>query len=84
MNTVTRQTLDLESDLCDAVNMAHIASSLLEDAVGNSKVHLELTGRPNLYHINPTTLDAIVFAVYEVESRVRRLRDKYYEAMSCA
>ena len=84
MTGVTRQALDLESDLCDAVNMAHIASSLLEDAVGDSKVHLDLTGRPNQYHINPDTLDAIVFAVYEVERRVTRLKADYLEAMRCA
>jgi hypothetical protein len=28
---------DLESDLCDLVNMAHIAATLLEDSLGNKK-----------------------------------------------
>lgn len=84
MNVVTRPMMDLEADLCDAVNMAHIASSLLENAVGDSKLHLDLTGRPNLYHINPDTLDAMVFAVCEVERRVACLRDDYLKAMSCA
>ena len=82
--TVTRPVLDLESDLSDAVNMAHIASSLLEHAVGDGHVHLDLTGKPNQYYIDPHYLDAMVFAVYEVERHIRHLRDRYLDAMRCA
>jgi hypothetical protein len=84
MTIITRPILDLESDLFDAVNMAHIASSLIEDALGDDKVHLDLTGRPATYYIPPDSLNAMVLAIYEVESRVRRLRDQYLEAMRCA
>ena len=71
---------DIEGDLCDVVYMAHIASKLLEDAVGDRNVHLELTGKPNLYHINPDCIDAMIFAVYEVERRIRALKAKYLGA----
>jgi hypothetical protein len=59
MTIITRPILDLESDLFDAVNMAHIASSLIEDALGDDKVHLDLTGRPATYYIPPDSLNAM-------------------------
>ena len=64
--------------------MAHIAAGLMEDAFGDKKVHLDLTRKPNAYHINLDRLDAMLFAVYNVQQRVQKLRDKYLDGMQSA
>ena len=68
---------DLDADLCDLVNMAHIVATLVEDSLGHKG--LELTHLPDAYFINDEDANAMIFASYEVHTRLKALRDKYYD-----
>jgi uncharacterized ferredoxin-like protein len=68
---------DIESDLHDACNMAHIAAEMIENLFGDKNVHRQLTGRDDAYFISDDDLEAMHFAVYEVHEMVKNLRDKY-------
>jgi hypothetical protein len=77
----TSERVDLESDLCDFVNMAHIASTLLEDNLGNKKEHEEITRHPNTYYLSEEDTAAMIFVSCEVYSRLRVLRGKYLDSI---
>jgi hypothetical protein len=73
--------LNLESDLCDLVNMAHIAATLLEDNLGNKKAQEEITRIPNTYYLSEEDADAMIFAGYDVHNRLKALLDKYLDSL---
>jgi hypothetical protein len=72
---------DIECDLCDLVNMAHIAATLLEINLGNKKRHEQITGSQNTYYLSEDDAGAMIFAGYEVHNRLRDLRDKYLDSL---
>jgi hypothetical protein len=71
---------DLESDLCELVNMAHIAATLLEDSFGNKKAQEEITRLPNTYYLSDEDTAAMIFVSCEVYSRLRVLLNKYRDS----
>ncbi len=63
----TKDLFDLESDLCDAVNMAGIVAELAEDKLsGDGEVTLQ-----------PEEAELILFAIYEAYQRMEAVRDRY-------
>jgi hypothetical protein len=72
---------NLESDLCDLVNMAHIAATLLENNLGNKKEQEEITRLPNTYYLSEEDTAAMIFVSCEVYSRLRALRGKYLDSL---
>ena len=74
-----------EDDFLKAVTMAHIAASLLEDHFGDKASQKALTGKPNTYFVGEEDLNAMLFAVYEVQNAIKDLRDKVSAAVKpCA
>jgi hypothetical protein len=71
---------DLESDLCELVNMAHIAATLLENNLGNKKEQEEITRLPNTYYLSQEDVAAMIFVSYGIYSRLRVLQDKYIDS----
>jgi hypothetical protein len=72
---------DLEGNLCDLVNMAHIAATLLEDKIGNKKEQEEITRLPNTYYLSEEDTAAMIFVSYEIYSRLRVLQGKYLDSL---
>ena len=69
----------LEGDMCNAANMAYIATELLEhnfsqkDPIGRSQ-----------YYLPEDDVEAMLFAVYETHQMLIGLRDRYLSALkSC-
>ena len=74
--------MELESDLCDAVLMARIASTLLERNLDSKAAHKEITGRPNTYYLSDQCVETMLFAVYETQRKITILRDRYLRALT--
>jgi hypothetical protein len=51
MSTITPRIdlLSPETDLCDAVNMADVAATLLENALNDKAAQEKITGKPNTF-----------------------------------
>jgi hypothetical protein len=69
--------IDLESDLHDACNMAHIAAEMIENLFADKANHLQVTGRRETYFVGDEDVEAMLFAVYEVHKMLKELREKY-------
>jgi hypothetical protein len=57
--------------------MAHITAELIEHSIGDKNTQREITGKDHTYFINDGTVDAMHFAVYEVQKKAKALLDKY-------
>lgn len=72
-----RTAPDLETDLHDLIHMAHITATLLENSLDCKAVQKELTGKPDTYYLSEDDANAMLFASYEVHTRLKALREKY-------
>jgi hypothetical protein len=67
---------DLEPKLCDLKDIARLASSAIEAAIGSS--HKEVTGHDSCYCIPDGQRDALSFAVYHLENMITSIWSEYH------
>ncbi|GEC30671.1 hypothetical protein EFR01_08420 [Sinorhizobium fredii] len=63
---------DLEDPICRLLNMTRIAVSHIEGVVNFEH---------SIGHLSDGEASAVIFALYEVQSRAKDLRDKFYWAV---
>lgn len=73
--TVRRLCCDLESQICDVNNMAYVAVSAVEEAIGSDPISIDR------YLIPADQRDAVVFALFHLQGMIQALKTSYYAAI---
>jgi hypothetical protein len=69
--------LDLEPDICDLLNMAHIVAMMVNDRLCSDKRGV---GNPEYLalYLTEEQKEALCFGAYQAERMARQLKEKFY------
>ena len=73
-----QQIRDLEYPLNDAMCMAALVSSSLQQAFDRDPT--SITGNPYWYHFDAEKVNVLIFAIHHLERMLKDLRSRYHKA----